>query len=115
MQSIGPAAAPADVAERTSVAVLEHISVQYGDVTALDAVSLEIVAGEILGIIGESGAGKSTIGLTADETEHLALFDVEGDAFDERHGSRWFTGRVARRLDLEVPDGKKIRHRRALP
>ena len=70
MQSIGSAAAPADVAERTSVAVLEHVSVQYGDVTALDAVSLEIGAGEILGIIGESGAGKSTMLRLLDAVEH---------------------------------------------
>lgn len=33
----------------------------YGDVTALDGVSLEIARGTIHGIVGESGAGKSTL------------------------------------------------------
>ena len=36
---------------------------RHGSVTALDGVSLTIAAGEILGVVGESGAGKSMTGL----------------------------------------------------
>ncbi|UJF23924.1 ABC transporter ATP-binding protein [Suttonella sp. R2A3] len=35
---------------------------RHGDFTAVDHVSFELYRGEILGIVGESGAGKSTIG-----------------------------------------------------
>lgn len=35
---------------------------RFGEYTALDDVSLDVVAGEIHGLVGESGAGKSTVG-----------------------------------------------------
>ena len=33
-----------------------------GDIKAVDGVSLEILRGETLGLVGESGCGKSTVG-----------------------------------------------------
>ncbi|MGY6634595.1 MAG: ATP-binding cassette domain-containing protein, partial [Alkalilacustris sp.] len=36
---------------------------RHGTLTALDGMSLSIAAGEILGVVGESGAGKSMTGL----------------------------------------------------
>ena len=40
--------------------ILENIEVSYGPIKALQSVSLEIAAGEIVTLIGANGAGKST-------------------------------------------------------
>lgn len=42
------------------------ISKKVGDVKAVDNVSFQVKRGEIFGLVGESGCGKSTTGRTID-------------------------------------------------
>ena len=42
-----------------------EFSTRYGPVTALDGVSLHVNPGETLGVVGESGCGKSITALSA--------------------------------------------------
>lgn len=53
-------ARPARTGRGTAVLVVENLSVAFGQVKALDSVSLSVPEHSIMGLIGPNGAGKST-------------------------------------------------------
>jgi len=60
--------------------------VRFGGIVALDGVSLEVYAGEIVGLIGPNGAGKTT------------LFNCLSRLYDYERGSIVFDGRSLQNL-----------------
>jgi D-xylose transport system ATP-binding protein len=49
------------VAERTPLVEMRNINVAFGGVRAVDDVTIDLHAGEVVGLVGGNGAGKSTL------------------------------------------------------
>jgi len=80
---------------------IRDLSVEYttraGTVPAVDDVSIDILRGEILGLVGESGCGKSTLG--------KALMRLHTGPAKISKGELWFDGRNLMTLPLnEMPE-----------
>ncbi|MEO1104009.1 MAG: ATP-binding cassette domain-containing protein, partial [Pseudomonadota bacterium] len=66
--------APGDTASVLSVKNLRvEFPTRYGILTAIDDISFDIAPGEVLGVVGESGAGKSITGVSI-----IGLLDPPG-------------------------------------
>src|ERR1043165_5346347 len=74
------------------------LTVGFGNRTVLDRLSLEVSRGEVLGLVGASGGGKSVllrtiIGLIPKRQGHIEIMGMELDKADPRGirtiGRRW--------------------------
>lgn len=70
------------MAKSGHAAVLRDVTVRYKATTALQSIDLSIEHGEIVGIVGESGAGKSTMLRLLDATEQPTEGTVLLDGVD---------------------------------
>lgn len=89
--------------------ILENISKSYGELKALDGISLRTSEGEIFGLIGPDGAGKSTLFrilvtlLLADEGNASVYgYDVKKDYKEIRKIIGYMAGRFSLYQDLSV-------------
>ncbi len=90
---------------------ISNISKSYGNVTALENISFEVKPGELFGLIGPDGAGKTTLFrilttlLFADEgSASVANFDVVDDYKKIRHNVGYMPGRFSLYQDLTVEE-----------
>lgn len=75
--------------ERSNVAALRGVDKQYGRVTALTGLNLEVHRGELLAVLGPNGAGKSTsisllLGLIRADAGRVELFGRDPQKIDAR-------------------------------
>src|SRR3546814_5465865 len=90
---------------------VKNLSKTYGDVKAVDDVSFEVAKGELFGLIGPDGAGKTSIFrilttlLLADSgTAVVADCDVVGDYQTIRNKVGYMPGRFSLYQDLTVAE-----------
>ncbi|MEZ4782397.1 MAG: ABC transporter ATP-binding protein [Flavobacteriaceae bacterium] len=91
--------------------VVKNISKSYGKVTALSNISLDVKPGELYGLIGPDGAGKTTLFrilttlLIADNGQAtIAGYDVLNDYKSIRNSVGYMPGRFSLYQDLTVEE-----------
>src|SRR5690242_16186651 len=94
--------------ENQAVASLTGITKRYGKITALNDVSLNVRAGELLAVLGPNGAGKTTavrlmLGLSQPQSGEVTVFGRDPRA----HVAR---GRIGAMLQVaKVPETLKVK------
>jgi len=85
-----------------------HITVRFGGLTAIDDVSFDVHAGELLGLIGPNGAGKTTMlrSITGVVRAQQGSVRLQGEALDGLAIER----RIRRGLALSQQLVKPLRH-----
>jgi ABC-2 type transport system ATP-binding protein len=76
-----------------AVVVAESIGKRYGDVLAVDDISLQIPPGRITAVLGPNGAGKTTTleiceGFRSPDRGRVAVFGADPDRFDAAQRAR---------------------------
>ena len=95
--------------------IVQNISKSYNNIKAIDAISFEVKEGELFGLIGPDGAGKTTIFrilttlLLANEgLASVAGFDVVKDYKAIRNSVGYMPGKFSLYQDLSVEENLKF-------
>jgi sulfate-transporting ATPase len=88
-----------------SVILAEHITVKFGGLTAVNDASLEVRAGQIVGLIGPNGAGKTTLfnaisGLNSPTSGSVKLFGEDVTALPVHERAARGLGRTFQVIQL---------------
>jgi branched-chain amino acid transport system ATP-binding protein len=84
---------------------IEHIEVKYKEITALQDVSMQVLEGEIVAVLGSNGAGKSTL---LKSIANLLTPNTGNIFFQGKQISGIGAHEVVRRGISLVPEGKHI-------
>ena len=98
-----------------SAVTVEALAKRFESVVALDAISLEIAAGELFGFIGPDGAGKTTlfrilVTLIVPDAGRATVLgrDVVGDLWELRRRVGYMPGRFSLYPDLSVEENLRF-------
>jgi branched-chain amino acid transport system ATP-binding protein len=88
-----------------SLLALSHVEAGYGDLVALDRVSITVGEGEIVSVVGANGAGKTTMLRVISGLSRVRRGEIRlaGDRLDTLA-----THRIVERGVVQVPEGRKI-------
>jgi branched-chain amino acid transport system ATP-binding protein len=96
---------------RAPLLAVENLTIRYGRVQALEQVSLEVHAGEVVTLIGANGAGKST---TLRSISRIIPIHRGRIAFDTRDISGARPSDVVRMGIAQVPEGRRMLARQSV-
>ncbi|MBL8325387.1 MAG: ABC transporter ATP-binding protein [Rubrivivax sp.] len=84
---------------------VQGLASRYGRIPALDGISLQVAAGELVAIVGANGAGKTTLLRTLSGVQPLAAGTIRFDGADI--GRETPRQRVRRGM-VQVPEGRQV-------
>jgi branched-chain amino acid transport system ATP-binding protein len=90
---------------KTPLLTIDKVSTYYGNIRALDEVSLNVEAGEVVTIIGSNGAGKSTLMMTIFGAPRARSGSI---VYDGQDISALPTHEIARMRIAQSPEGRRI-------
>jgi len=96
---------------RAPLLAVQDLSIRYGRVQALERVSLEVHAGEVVSLLGANGAGKST---TLRSISRIIPIHGGRIAFDTRDISAARPSEVVRLGIAQVPEGRRMLARQSV-
>jgi len=110
-RDVGPRGMSATASAAAPLLRIDDLSIRYGHVQALEHVSLEVRAGEVVTLIGANGAGKSTALRSISRIVPIHRGTI---AFENRDISGARPSEVVRLGIAQVPEGRRMLARQSV-